>query len=921
MTETKVNDNKTKTSSQQLIQENKRFRLTRREFLEVAGVVSAIAGVSVLAPKSPFQLEPVDAQTATTSTTEQVIPSSCRMCPSLDGILVHVVNGQPTFIEGDPKDPASLGRLCAKGNAGLWGHYDPYRVKNPLKRTNPNKGITETGNWVEISWDEAYNAVSSALSAARAKGPNGYVRYNDYSSLKYSQTWASFTKAATGPNYNIELEINWCGHTAHYISSMAHGGVVATSAADYARCKYLIQPGRTHGMQGGGSLMQYGVLLADARANGLHVVNVSPFLGPAAGLADEWVPCAPATEGAMASAMLEVILVELKQYDTAFLKANTNAPYLIGPDGAYVRDPASNKPLIWDPVDSKAKTYDDATIKDYAILGSFTVSGVSSNIYSGLGGGVIPPTTLTNVSASPAFQLLVDAVTKLTPEWAETVCGVPAATTRRIANEFVTAANIGETTTINGKTYPLRPASIEYYGGGASNHVHGVANGMAWELLNTVIGGQDVPGGHTNGSPAAGPDGLIMPPAGPYTGNVPPLKAKNYKWQFPPVTPELKEFFPLADHPPTPYLTMNDPTNYWGVGNVKLDAIFFHAWNPMITMFDAPKMDGIWKNAGFVAGLCVWIEETAEGYADIIIPDRMYLEEYQLNSGVLMQPTTSPPTSIPYLHETLSEIASRAGFLQDYNKAISSSLKAPYTFDVTQKIDSPTYYDDLLKSTYGADHGLSWFQGNAQGSFSKGPVTWRWQPYKTLNPPSRIPVYFENQVEIVAMLKKNMDAAGQTWDYSDYSPVPTWITPRSIQSTPPYDMSTIAWLAYNGSYDWSNINPLIVELNLKEPNMAYVAIGTKDAAAKGISEGDHIWVESEIGRQEGIAHLTEGLYPGVIAINRSMAGWARNSVVKDLYKNYPNVAYMVIRPVAMGYIDNLTGTLENVMKVRVYKVT
>jgi anaerobic selenocysteine-containing dehydrogenase len=286
-----------------------------------------------------------------------------------------------------------------------------------------------------------------------------------------------------------------------------------------------------------------------------------------------------------------------------------------------------------------------------------------------------------------------------------------------------------------------------------------------------------------------------------------------------------------------------------------------------------------------------------------------------------MQPTTSPPTSIPNLHDTLSEIASRAGFLKDYNTGISSSLKAPYTFDVTQKIDTPTYFDDLLKSTYGANYGLSWFQQNAQGPISKQAINWKWEPYRSLNPPCRIPVYFENQVEVVQMLKMNMSAAGQTWDYSDYSPVPTWITPRSIQSTPPYDMNATAWLAANGSYDWSNINPLVVELNLKEPNMPYVAMGKNDAVARGISEGDHVWVESEIGKQEGVAHLTEGLYPGVIAINRSMAGWARNSVVKDLYKNIPNVAYMVIRPVEMGYIDNLTGTLENVIKVRVYKVT
>ena len=127
--------------------------------------------------------------------------------------------------------------------------------------------------------------------------------------------------------------------------------------------------------------MQYGPLLADARANGLKIVNFSPFMSTAAAAADEWVPIAPATEGAVASAMLEVLLVELKQYDTAFLKSSTNAPYLIGPNGMYVRDPATKKPLVWDPVDNVAKTYDDSSIKDYAILVSFSVSVVVYYIY------------------------------------------------------------------------------------------------------------------------------------------------------------------------------------------------------------------------------------------------------------------------------------------------------------------------------------------------------------------------------------------------------------------------------------------------------------------------------------------------------------------------------------------------------------
>jgi anaerobic selenocysteine-containing dehydrogenase len=914
MMDTNASIDKIVINEQSFVQKSQGFQLSRRDFLGITATVAAIAGVSTLAARIPFQMEKVEAQTQTTATTsEQVIPSVCRMCQTYDGILVHVSNGQPAYIEGNPLDPQSLGRMCAKGQSGIWQHYDPYRAKAPLKRTNPNKGTTETGNWVEISWDEALNTVANAIKTAQAKGPEGYVVYNSGSAMSYSQTFNAFATAAVGTNYKVDFGMNWCGHIGHYLSRQAHGAF--TSAADYARCKYLIQTGRTQGMEAGGYFLTYGVLLAEGRARGMKIVNLSPFLSTAATQANEWIPVMPATEGAVGSAMLEVLLVELKQYDVAFVKVSTNGPYLIGPDGLYVRDATTKKPLVWDPVDNKAKTYDDATIKDVALLGTFTVSGLSQNNYNKTS------STLTNVTANPAFQLLVNAVTPMTPEWAESISGASSATIRRIATEFLAAAQIGATTNINGKTYPLRPASIEYYGGNASNHVHGTANGMAWEMINTVIGAQDVPGGHTNSVPPwvlPGPDGMILPPAAAYS------ISKSYKFQNPPVTPELQEYFPLGDHfGAVAYLAMNNPTEFGGAGNHKLDLIMFQAWNPMLSMFDPPKMQTIYQSAGFVAAICLQIEESAEGYADIVLPDCCYLEEYQLIGG-LMQPVTSAPPGVLNNIELLSEIASRGGFLQQYNVQLSSSLKAPFTFDTTQKTTSSAYFDLLLKSTYGSNYGLAYFQQQGNNLHGKTPITWLWQPWKyNFTPPRRLPIYFENQVQAMTALKANMEANNVAWSYEDYSPVPTWL-PSHIttpNSTPPYDLIAFAYHVAFHTYTWTNENPLLAEISMQNPYVPAVTIYSGDAQARGIAEGDLIWVESAVGKEEGIAHLSEGVYPGSIAIQRTMGGWARNSVVKDLYKEHKGVSYQLLREVNLDYIDKQTDALENCIKVKVTKAT
>ena len=86
--------------------------------------------------------------------------------------------------------------------------------------------------------------------------------------------------------------------------------------------------------------------------------------------------------------------------------------------------------MIWDPNDNKAKTFDDSTIKDYALEGAFDVGGVK---------------------VQPAFALLKAQVKQNTPEWQEPIASrFPAATVRRLSKELVDHAQIGRTITIDG---------------------------------------------------------------------------------------------------------------------------------------------------------------------------------------------------------------------------------------------------------------------------------------------------------------------------------------------------------------------------------------------------------------------------------------------------------------------------------------
>lgn len=116
-------------------------------------------------------------------------PSVCPLCNAGCGVIARVVegdaevfrNGQPGVIrmglvkklEGNPEDPISQGKLCARGQAALQVTYHPDRLDKPRKRS----GERGSGQFVDISWDEAIKELTGQLDAL--------VAANDQKSLAF----------------------------------------------------------------------------------------------------------------------------------------------------------------------------------------------------------------------------------------------------------------------------------------------------------------------------------------------------------------------------------------------------------------------------------------------------------------------------------------------------------------------------------------------------------------------------------------------------------------------------------------------------------------------------------------------------------------------------------------------------------------
>ncbi len=461
-------------------------KITRRTFLKTSAAMAAIAATSDKILASPgSMLIPTVASAAPEVVTKH---GNCAFCQQGDCQTIYkMINGVVVKVEGDPDSPISQGRLCARGNSAIMNLYNPYRVKAPLKRTNPEKGVDVDPKWVEISWDEALNTVGEKLKAVKAKDPRGLVVNESFGS-KETKIRTPFQQASGTPNM-VGSHGPTC--SVHYASYLVQGGA-PVSIPDLTYAEYHITQGRTCGPNF--AVPPASRRLTAALERGMKFVDIDPR-NSEEGSKGEWIPIRPGTETAFNLAMASVMMHEIKKIDEWFLKARTNAVYLIDAAGDYVRDPESKKPLMMNGKTNKAVPFDDPNYMDTVLEGNFTVNGIA---------------------CQPAYQAIKTAFKQYTPEWQEPITSIPAATVRRIAQEFVDHAHIGATIVVDGFTFPYRPVGFNNERGTA-DHKGGTYADLVTKTISMLVGNIEVPGG-MQANTARGPiplkpdkDGTVTP--------------------------------------------------------------------------------------------------------------------------------------------------------------------------------------------------------------------------------------------------------------------------------------------------------------------------------------------------------------------------------------------------------------------------
>ena len=150
-------------------------------------------------------------------------------------MLARVVDGRIVKFEGHPNHPRNLGTLCVKGVAQLQAVYDPYRIKAPLKRTNA-KGVS--GEWVEISWDEAIEEVGSRIHDIHERNPKLLVWQKGR-----SKSGALYDEAFLESSGAVKLHHGAYCSDAGYRAMEYTAGFKGVFHPDFERCNYLLSWG------------------------------------------------------------------------------------------------------------------------------------------------------------------------------------------------------------------------------------------------------------------------------------------------------------------------------------------------------------------------------------------------------------------------------------------------------------------------------------------------------------------------------------------------------------------------------------------------------------------------------------------------------------------------------------------------------
>lgn len=387
-------------------------KLTRRTFVGAAAVTAAAAGLAGCAPAAePAATEGGEETLAETGEDPFADCDLVYGCCSpecqhhllkgyvRDGKLVKVETGEVN------ESPA-----CPRGYARVELCNSDKRLTKPMKLT----GAKGSGQFEEISWDEAYDLIEEKIKYALDNGGSQSIIVQggsgNFSSLTSAMgvlgSWLGGTTAISG---------NFCCAGIDSGLGTVLGSRTTPLRNELEKADYIIAWGNNPVV----SMTSYFNRFQKMMDNGGTLCTIDPFLSETADKSQEWIQPWPGTDSALALAMLKVVIDE-GLTDEEYLLAHTTAPCLI--------DKKTNAPAFVDPADDTTYQVFDPT---------------SGKLVAHDAEGITPPLSVADTPVADQYVTIYDLVKAEADKWgkeaveAETGCSYD--DIARIARDYANA--------------------------------------------------------------------------------------------------------------------------------------------------------------------------------------------------------------------------------------------------------------------------------------------------------------------------------------------------------------------------------------------------------------------------------------------------------------------------------------------------
>lgn len=436
-----------------------------------------------------------------------------------------------------------------------------------------------------------------------------------------------------------------------------------------------------------------------------------------------------------------------------------------------------------------------------------------------------------------------------TPQWAEKISGVPAATITRIAREWAT----------------IKPGTMYAYKG-IGTHSNGAMTAKAVLLLAALVGNLNVPGGvlYNNTTKFKHPN---SPPK--------PTKKKSV----------------VAKSGPTSKDASTQVLVQLAEGKDKVDTYMTFVHNPVFVLGDAQKHIDILKDRKkipYFVAIDTFFSESA-ALADIILPDTTYLERwdpethYPLEAKAwvsIRQPMVKPIGESKPQRQILQELAKRIGdgmekyFGDDEESYVAANVKdclpgfeawggfaklkeVGAYYNVDEKPSQFGYADkeitDLKDTETDEKTNLVYkLKDGKREAESLGVKLADGKVYKGWKTPHKL-----------------IGIWSQKWADAGHPGLPTWIPSVTVGDTKEGELILTQFKFPTLAHSRTSNCKWLAEITHDNPLWVHPAT----AAKHGLQEGDKVKVKSKVAEKVTNIRITEGIRPDTVCTGWGPGHW------------------------------------------------